>query len=150
MIWKLSGPSGKWKDGLETFQMIRKLSRQFRKRQKKLCICREIDFNTHFFDAFGAKTIYAVRPESVCALQKYSGEVILVIWQESEVGGNPLLTISQGIRRKVDLPLYYLNLFPSHILAACLFFTSAPSLSLAIHWTFRHSHVQSFPQSYIS
>ena len=35
-------------------------------------------------------------------------EVFLV--EKSEVFGNPLLTISQGIRRKVDLPLYYLNL----------------------------------------
>ena len=38
-------------------------------------------------------------------------EVLLLI-EKSEVGDNPLLSISQGMRRKVDLPLYYLNLFP--------------------------------------
>ena len=83
MVWKHSGWSGKFPDGLETFwmvlnfpvhdimksnQLVNKLTLSEKDCYKNIMMFMSRKRFTHFFDAFVAKTIYALRPESFCAL----------------------------------------------------------------------------------
>ena len=91
MVWKHSGWSGKFPDGLETFwmvlnfpvhdimksnQLVNKLTLSEKHCYKNMMMFMSQKRFTHFFDSFVAKTIYALRPESFCALKSATRKVL--------------------------------------------------------------------------
>ena len=63
MVWKDSGWSGKFPDGLESFKMVWKVS-GWSRNDNDVYVAKKI---YALFDAFVGKTIYALRPASFCA-----------------------------------------------------------------------------------
>ena len=91
MLWKFSGWSGNFLDGLETFrlalnspvhdimksnQLVNKLTLSEKHCYKNIMMFMSRKRFTHFFDSFVAKTIYALRPESFCALMSATRKVL--------------------------------------------------------------------------